>query len=149
MGDCPSYHLLPLLIISPAKVLENKGERGRRESDTDRMTEERNKEAERVDVHCSSPPRVTSSKTLAEMEKFYFLFVDQNVCTVVWCLYKESWMILWAVWKCLWRSYFRFTYVWLNSAPSNYFAENYVSRAVACFFFFFFLTMFKRYSWWV
>lgn len=58
------------------------------------MTEERNKEAERVEAHCSSPPRVTSSKTPTEMEKFYSLFLDQNVCAVLWCLHEESWRIL-------------------------------------------------------
>lgn len=58
------------------------------------MTEERNKEAERVEAHCSSPPRVTSSKSQTEMEKFYSLFLDQNVCVVLWCLYEESRRIL-------------------------------------------------------
>lgn len=43
------------------------------------MTEERNKEAERVEAHCSSPPRVTSSKTLTEMEKV-LLFIFGSKC---------------------------------------------------------------------
>ena len=54
MGDCPSYYLLPLFIISHPKYLKTKGEIERereREMKTEkpRVTEERNKERQRVD----------------------------------------------------------------------------------------------------
>lgn len=73
MGECSSYHLLPLLIISPSKLLENKGERGTEE---DRMTEDRNKE--RAIVLYS---KAAISEAPIELKSF-----TQNVSPVVFVL---------------------------------------------------------------
>lgn len=102
MGDCPSYHSLPL-IISPAKVLENKGERGWQRQTKKKELEERNKRrAESWLLLSAICERLKQSWKVV-------LFLSQNVGMVLFL--GGNLMICKTIWICNWRCYFYFIYL--------------------------------------